>query len=190
MVVVLIAIMASIAVPGVVQRLRERRVSEAADRIAALYRNARMRALGRGAAVLVRYQGSQFFVYEAVQGTAAVANAACASLPSASCLRANWANAGADTRREIGGFRYADRGEYTDANVTVAVATSGGAVSQLDVCFNPSGQSFTRTDFAGSFSALNSVVTANVIRSAGIGIQRRVSVLPNGVATVSAINVP
>lgn len=189
-VVVLIAILAAIAVPSVVSRLRERRVSEAAERIAALYRSARMRALGRGGAVLVRYRDSRFVVYEAVQGTASVANAACANLPSASCLRTNWANDGQDTRREIGGFRYADRTEYTDAAVAVSVSAPSGATSTLDVCFSPGGQTFSRTDLAAAFAPLTGVVSANVRRSGGVSVNRQVSVLPNGIATITAGLVP
>jgi hypothetical protein len=70
------------------------------------------------------------------------------------------------------------------------VSAPSGGVSQLDVCFNPSGQSFMRTDFAATFGALTGVVSANVIRSAGVGVRRTVTVLPNGVATVSGSNVP
>jgi type IV fimbrial biogenesis protein FimT len=191
-VVVLIAILAAIAVPGVVQRLRERRVAEAAERIAALYRNARMRALGRGAAVLIRYSntpGSEFVVYEAVQGTPANTVAACANLPSSSCLRPGWANDGQNTRREVGRF-HLSRPEYADANVTVSVTGPGGTTSTLDVCFNPGGQTFARTDFAATFAPLTSVLGASVIRSAGTGVRRQVAVLPNGMATVSASFVP
>jgi prepilin-type N-terminal cleavage/methylation domain-containing protein len=54
-VVLIIGILASIALPSMLQRFRERRSAEAAQRVAALYRGARMRAMGRGSAVLVRY---------------------------------------------------------------------------------------------------------------------------------------
>lgn len=186
-VVVLVAILAAVAVPGVVERLRQRRVSEAAEKIAALYRGARVRALGRGAAVLVRWQDSRFTVYEAVQGAAAVDDANCKMVPSSNCLRANWANDGADTRHEIGGFRFGDRAEYRDADVSVAVSgTDGAAAATLDVCFSPVGQAYSRTNLAGAFVPLNGVVGAAVTRASGQSLTHRVTVLPNGIAAVTA----
>ena len=190
-VVVLISIIAAIAVPGVVQRLRARRATEAAERIATLYRGARVRALGRGAAVLVRFENSRFTVYENIVGATAATtetgNAACAQMPSASCLRTNWANTGADTRREVGGFRYADRAEYLDSKVVVSVLdTAGSATTTLDVCFSPIGQAYTRTNLTGTLTPLNGVVGATVTRTGITGITHRVTVIPNGIAAVTS----
>jgi type IV fimbrial biogenesis protein FimT len=188
-VVVLVSILAAIAVPGVVERLRQRRVSEAAQKIAGLYRGARIRALGRGSAVLVRWKDGRFTVYEAVQGATAV-GANCALIPSSSCLRADWANDGSDMRHEVGSFRFADRGEYTDADVSVTVnGTDGSSSTTLDVCFSPAGQTFSRTNLTGSFTPLNGVVGAAVTRAADLSVAHlthRVAVLPNGMAAVSA----
>jgi prepilin-type N-terminal cleavage/methylation domain-containing protein len=190
-VVVLIAILAAIAVPAVVQRLRARRASEAAERIATLYRGARVRALGRGAAVLVRFEDEKFTVYENIIGataaTSETGNASCAQMPSASCLRANWANTGADTRRVVGGFQVTGRPEYTDANVAISVLdTAGSATTTLDVCFSPIGQAYTRTNLTGTLAPLNGVVGATVTRTGITGIIHRVTVIPNGVAAVTA----
>jgi type IV fimbrial biogenesis protein FimT len=188
-VVVLVAILAAIAVPGVVERLRQRRVSEAAQKIAALYRGARIRALGRGSAVLVRWKDARFTVYEAVQGATAV-GASCALIPSSSCLRADWANDGSDMRHEVGSFRFGDRAEYADADVAVTVnGTDGSSSATLDVCFSPAGQTFSRTNLIGSFTPLNGVVGAAVTRAADSSVTHlthRVAVLPNGMAAVSA----
>jgi type IV fimbrial biogenesis protein FimT len=184
-VVIIIGVLAAIAVPGVVERLRERRSSEAARRIASLYRGARVRALGRGAAVLVRFENQRFTVYEAVQGAAAPAG--CALNPSASCLRAGWADSGANTRNEIGGFRYTDRAEYSDASVGVTVTgPAGTAAASLDICFTPVGQAYARTDLAAAFDPLVGVVGAAVTRSTGAALTHRVTVLPNGIAATSA----
>jgi prepilin-type N-terminal cleavage/methylation domain-containing protein len=190
-VVVLIAIIATIAVPSVVQRLRARRASEAAERIATLYRAARVRALGRGAAVLVRFENSNFTVYENIVGATAATtetgNASCAQIPSASCLRANWANTGADTRRVVGGFRYSDRAEYLDSNVAVSVLdTAGSATTTLDVCFSPIGQAYTRTNLTGTLTPLNGTVGATVTRTGITGLTHRVTVIPNGIAAVTS----
>lgn len=186
-VVVLIAILAAIAVPGVVERLRERRSSEAAQRIASLYRGARVRALGRGAAVLVRWKDSRFTVYEAVQGAGALSEA-CALVPSSSCLRPNWADDDADTRHEVAAFRFGDTAAYKDSGVTVAVTAPGDDddTTTLDVCFSPVGQAYARTDLSGSLTPLVGVVGAAVTRSSGDSLTHRVTVMPNGIAAVSA----
>jgi type II secretory pathway pseudopilin PulG len=185
-VVVLVAILAAVAVPGVVDRLRERRASEAAQRIASLYRTARIRALGRGAATLVRWEDSGFTIYEAVQGAGAP-SAGCALQPVSSCLTPNWANSGASTRHQVGQFSVQGRGEYTEAGVAVAVTgPTGAAATTLDVCFSPLGQAYSRTDLEGAFSPLIGVVGATVKRSTIAGITHRIAVLPNGIAAVSA----
>jgi len=175
-VVVLVAILATIAVPGVVERFRERRSSEAAQRIAALYRSARMRALGRGAAVLVRFGSNQFTVYEAIQGPSAT-NEDCALLPSASCLSPDWANT-ANRRHEV--TRYSPGKLAEDLSVSV----NGGATA-LDVCFTPMGRAYSRSAPTNTLTPLTSVLTATVQRGSH-GLIHRVTVLPNGIASVSA----
>ncbi len=57
-VVVIIGILATIAVPQIASRMRERRTNQTAQQIALLYRNARLRAMGRGFAVLVNYDAA------------------------------------------------------------------------------------------------------------------------------------
>src|SRR5688572_14870591 len=53
-VVLIITVFAAVAIPTAVSQLRDRRMQEAARRIGMVYRQARLRALGRGSAVLVR----------------------------------------------------------------------------------------------------------------------------------------
>lgn len=190
-VVVLIAIIATIAVPGVVAQLRARRASEAAERIASLYRGARVRALGRGAAVLVRFENQNYTVYENIVGATAagseMGNASCAQMPSASCLRTDWANTGADTRRVVGGFNYSNRAEYIDSSIVVAaINTAGASTGTLDVCFSPIGQAYTRTDLTAALTPLNGTVGATVTRTSITGIVHRVTVIPNGIAAVTS----
>ncbi|HMR09923.1 MAG TPA: prepilin-type N-terminal cleavage/methylation domain-containing protein, partial [Polyangiaceae bacterium] len=57
-VVIIIAVLAVLAIPSVLNTLRDRRVQNAALEVGALYRNARMRAMARGGAVLVRFDGT------------------------------------------------------------------------------------------------------------------------------------
>ena len=50
-VVVIITALAALAVPSILRQMRDRRTRQAAEEIASVYRQARLRALGRGAAV-------------------------------------------------------------------------------------------------------------------------------------------
>src|SRR5262245_42175885 len=90
-VVVLVAIFATLAVPQVTRQLRDRRVNETAQRVADIYRASRLRAVGQGGAVLVHYEpGAQgvFTVTEATLG----GTIGCTALPSTSCNSTSWRN--------------------------------------------------------------------------------------------------
>jgi type IV fimbrial biogenesis protein FimT len=178
-VVVMVAILAVLAVPQVTERLRERRSSEAAQRIASLYRTGRMRALGRGAAVLIRYDADGFRVYEAIQDDDAAAG--CEQLPSSSCLTTDWNDA--DQRHEVTVFNPKNRGEYEDVRTTVS-DPGGTAREELDVCFTPVGRAYLRTSDAEALGPMMGVATVAVSRGAG-SLTRRVSVLPNGIARLA-----
>ena len=184
-VVVMVSIAAAVAIPQVTKRMRDRRVQEAALRIANIYRGARMRAMGRGSAMLVRFTSGEYIVREAQRG-ALEANAACAPLPVSSCTTTDWNNAAAGQYRELPGFDVAAHGEYgTGASATsVAMQSeSGGTLSSLDVCFTPLGRAFTRSDFSQELTALTSAKTAEISRS---GFRtRRIVVLPNGSARLT-----
>ena len=76
-VVIIISVLAAIAIPQITTRMRDRRTQAAAQEVSTIYRNARLRALGRGSAVLVRYTTTDtrgtLEVREAVGGTALAA---------------------------------------------------------------------------------------------------------------------
>jgi type IV fimbrial biogenesis protein FimT len=163
-VVVIIGILSTIAVPSVVERLRERRSQEAAERIASLYRGARMRAMGRGAAVTVRFNNGAFTVLEAVQ-----ANEAC-PLPSASCLSAPKQN-------QLSSIDFKNRGEYEGVAIT-----AGGGTTAFEVCYTPLGRAYSGS--AQPLTALGEVLTFDVKRATGL--TRTVALLPNGIARVTA----
>src|SRR5688500_11028421 len=80
-VVVIIAIVAALAMPSITSRLRDRRIQQAAQTVAQLYSTARMRAMGRGAAVLVRYNAGDFELREAIRGATVETDANCRPLP-------------------------------------------------------------------------------------------------------------
>lgn len=188
-VVIMITILAGIAIPMVTSQLRDRRVHEAAQRVAALYHMARMRAMGRGSAVLVRFSpgtAGKFEVLEAQRGIrdAPVGNSedACAALPISSCLTPDWNTPASGDFRPLAGLDLANRGEYDKLQITMA-DESDAAVANLDICFTPMGRAFWRTNVNQPLTPLTSTHVAQVFRATGatpLGRQRRVLVLPNG----------
>jgi type IV fimbrial biogenesis protein FimT len=182
-VVVIIAALAVLAVPAMGQQLKNRWTAQAAHEVAILYRNARMQTLGRGSAVLFRFdntgQGS-VQVFEAIRGGT---DANCADLPVSSCTSPNWAT----ERREIASLVPANNRHYSDVKLE-AVAPPGqapAAPSQFDICFTPMGRTFWRTDTTSPLLSLPGVVTINVLQTSGgtaYGLTRPVLLLPNGTA--------
>jgi type II secretory pathway pseudopilin PulG len=179
-VVVIITVFASLAVPTAVGQLRDRRVQEAARRLGMVYREARMRALGRGSAVLVRIIDGDITVHEARVGVAVGGDIGCADLPVSSCLGTTWSSP--IGQRVVDGFHVATSGEMS--NLNVAVSDSGGAaVANLDICFTPMGRAFARraTTDGAAFSPLADAFVATVSRP-GVTRTRQVVLMPNGTA--------
>jgi prepilin-type N-terminal cleavage/methylation domain-containing protein len=189
-VVVIVTVVSAMAIPLATEQLRDRRTQEAAERVAGLYRNARMRAMGRGSAVMVRFSPGtrgRFVMLEAQRGTSdapvGTSDAACSALPVPSCLTPNWNDIAGNSYRELTTLDLANRGEYDRLNITME--NEGGAVANLDVCFTPMGRAFFRTNTAQPLVPLTATHLAEVFRAEGsdrIGRTRRVLVLPNGAA--------
>lgn len=189
-VVIIIGILATIAVPGAANRFRENRSQRAANEIATLYRNARMRAMGRGSAVLVRWSAAtqSFQILEAIQGAGAfsAANAACATQPAAQCRAplTRW-NAGAQTNQMLGSFT------ATSLDALKTTVTVGNTeVDHLEICFSPMGSAYMvaadTTDNAALLQPMGSIPVVRVSRNSGVGLTRRVLFLPNGTSRVVA----
>jgi type IV fimbrial biogenesis protein FimT len=176
-VVVIIGIMATLAVPQIVERLRERRANQAAQEIALLYRNARLRALGQGFAVLVRYSAAGFEVREAMPFGGGTGN--CTLELPLNCTTNTWAAAGTDYR-VISAFSPSAYPGVTEA-VTV---TGTGATTTLDMCFSPRGRTFARTAVSAPLAPITAMVDVAVTRTS-TGNIRNVSILPNGMARLS-----
>jgi prepilin-type N-terminal cleavage/methylation domain-containing protein len=174
-VVSIIAVFSALALPSAVGQLRNRRVQEAARQIGIVYREARLRSLGRGSAVLVRITGGAITVLEArVNGTGACANAA---LPISSCVTPTWGVAG----QQVGGFSAAASGELS--TLSLALQDSGNnPITDLDICFTPMGRTFVResTSAAQPFAPLSQTYVATVSRPGTR--DRRVVLMPNGTA--------
>jgi type IV fimbrial biogenesis protein FimT len=186
-VVLVITVLAALALPTAVTQLRDRRVQEAARNLALIYRQARLRAIGRGAAVLVRFDGdtSRFTVHEARLGDLAP-TPNCANLPVSSCLNTDWADTlGLNSQREVDGFSAASTGELS----TLAIAVSDSVntpVTALEICFTPLGRAFSRQVIDGSapFAPLNQTYLATLSRP-GLTRTRQVVLMPNGTARLT-----
>jgi type II secretory pathway pseudopilin PulG len=185
-VVVIITVLAALAIPAILERMRDRRTQQAAQEVAALYRSARMRATARGSAVLVRFDAGvdsgRIDVIESIMGAAAV-DPACAQLPGAGCTTADWDSA-TETQR-ITQFAPGIRGEFQ--HVQIGMRKPDGTVrANVDICFSPLGSSFVREAFVGAFTTrMTGVWVADVGRypdGAPLGLVREVVIPPNGAA--------
>jgi prepilin-type N-terminal cleavage/methylation domain-containing protein len=185
-----IGIFAALAIPQVTLRLRDRRVHEAAQRVSLTYQQARLRAMGQGGAVLVRYaagtnnQGS-FETRDALTPKPAGSLQKCALMPSVSCTATvtQW-----DT---VGSFRSVVTYDFGanpgfDNLTAAAVTDAGAATSAMDVCFTPLGRTFVRYTTGGAWAPLQGVPRVVVARkdsaNATVGLARNVLVLPTGIA--------
>jgi len=176
--VVIISVISALATPGILRRVDSYKTRSAAEQIASTFRLARLRAMGRGAAVVVRYQGSTgtVTVLEGVQGPDSSATG-CANLPASSCTTpADRFNAGSTRFQTIERYDASGASSYT-------LTASLGATS--DVCFTPLGRAYSRASFTDAFAPLTTPATMTVTRGAGI-LVRTVAILPNGTARVSA----
>ena len=181
-VVVIIGLLAAIAVPQIASRMRERRTSQAAQEVALLYRNARLRALGRGFAVMVRYDSGtgEFRVLETLP-TGGLTN--CTPLLPPSCANTDWAVASAT--RLVDKFNPSSATSiYSGITVSVTPQAGGSATSILDLCFTPRGRAFSRTVAADALQPMTSVVDISVGQDSPM-LQRHINVLPNGMARVA-----
>jgi len=179
-VVLIIAVTAVLASPIMTEQMRERRSRDAAQQLAQLFSSSRMRALGRGAGVLVRYRtATGFTVLESIEGTASsiarTGSATCAAQPGLGCLANDWSNA--SLSRQVG--------QYTPTSaVTVTMRDqSGTAKTQMDVCFTPLGRAFISFLGASPTAPMVGAVTIDVQRSP-VGLLRTVAILPTGMARV------
>ena len=180
-VVVIIGILAAIAVPQMASRMRERRANQAAQQIALVYRNARLRAMGRGFAVLVNYDATSgnFQVLETLPAGGVTD---CTPRLPPSCTNTNWNLATAV--REVEHFNPTASGANgVYAGVLVNVSVAGAAAPNLGVCFTPRGRSYSRLGSGNALQPMTGVVDITVGRNAML--QRRINILPNGMARLS-----
>jgi type IV fimbrial biogenesis protein FimT len=172
-VIVIIGILASAASPMFINLMRDKRVARATLQIADMYRLGRMHALGRGTAVLVRWDAATtlFEVREAVVPGQ--------PLPSSNCFTTNW-TAGSNENGLVTDFNLSrDLYSLTQVQMTDPVAaTIKGAGG--DICFSPRGRSFYR-DKGGSFAVMTGPMGFDVTNTR-THFKRQVWVPANGAA--------
>ena len=189
-VVVIIGILAAIAIPSIRNQMRDRRANQASQTIADLYRGARMRAMGRGSSVLVRYQkntadapAGAFEVWEAVQGAGSEGED-CAPVPRKGCQAFPPPGGTPDTQQLIDQFNPGIRSEFEGVDIKMLPTTEGEPLTFLDICFTPMGATFSRTlATAAVLDRMTGVHVAEVTRT-GIGGRRDVLIVPGGAARV------
>jgi type IV fimbrial biogenesis protein FimT len=176
-VMVMIGIMAALASPSFIAVLRDRRVNRSAQSIAEVYRMARARALGRGAAVMIRWNktggsGSKpiFETYEAVV-------AAADAQPVSSCLTGFGA---AGFTRRVNTLQ--PEGGLAEL-ATVKLFDGGVERANADICFSPRGRTFVRWSNTNSDGFLPMTGVPHVeVTNTKTSLLRTVFVPPNGVA--------
>jgi prepilin-type N-terminal cleavage/methylation domain-containing protein len=185
-VVIIIGALAVLAIPTISGQMRSRRAQFVAKEVSNLYRNGRMRAMGRGSAVMIRYSRAvdtegRLDVLEAVRTSP---NPACDRLPMSSCTVTDWA--AANQTQSIGGLMIKGRAELEGVRAR-ARDPGNNDVATMDVCFTPMGRAFVRYAAIGPFTPLTAVPRLMVTRvdtgtNVPVGPSRWVLVLPNGSA--------
>ncbi|MBI3202104.1 MAG: prepilin-type N-terminal cleavage/methylation domain-containing protein [Myxococcales bacterium] len=192
-VVIIIGALAVLAIPTISGQMRSRRTQFVAKEVSNLYRMGRLRAMGRGSAVMVRYSRAvdtegRFNVLEAIRINPN--NAACDRLPVSSCTVTDWASA--TQTQPLGGLVIKDRPELEGVRAR-GRDPNNADVATMDVCFTPMGRAFVRYAAAGQFTPLTAVPRLMVTRVDGgnvpVGPARWVLVLPNGSARLGTATV-
>jgi len=186
-VVILIGVLAALGVPSIAGQLRDRRTNQAAHEVALLYRQARSLAMGRGGAVLVRFDGSAKGRIE-VRESMDADPLHCQTLPATSCSAANW-DAASPLNRLVGTFDVNSNGPYQSVKLSFFQGDGTSAGNAVEVCFSPLGRAFRRLAFAGAFLPMTEVPYIEVARLDAAnkpeGLTRTVLVLPNGTSRLS-----
>lgn len=175
-VVIMIGVLVVLAVPSFGRMMRDRRTNQAAHEVAMLFRQARARAMGRGTAVLVRFGATAGAVE--VREAQNVDAGNCLSLPATSCLTTDW-TAGSPQNRVVGSFDPTNNALYS--NVELHFLQPDASESTVaDVCFTPLGRPYRRLAANSAFAPMTDVPYIEARPIDGIGLTRRVLVLPTG----------
>ena len=183
-VVIIIAISAALVIPMATRQLRDNQVHRIAKEVASTYRNARMLAMARGGAVVVRYTTANNGTLEVLEGVDDRERGnACDELPVPNCNRSlnSWNTSGTGAgARSISTVT----GPAGGHNPPISIDAGG----DRDVCYTPMGRTMHRGGTSGSFSTMSAPLQIQVFRgaiSSPIGLLRNVSVWPSGAARLT-----
>lgn len=148
-VLVIIAVVSALVLPGMAQAMRERRVREAAVSVLDIARLVRSRALYRGRSQMLVVQTSgTALTFEAWEGN------------SNACRSASFGVGGVlDANQRVATLDLAGA-PYAGDNINAVIA-SPSATSYLAICFTPTGRMFYRAASAGAWSDDTTVVGRN-----------------------------
>lgn len=191
----MVAILATLAIPSISAQMKSNRIFRAAQEVAVLYRQARVRAMGRGSAVMFRFDRSggsagSVVMLEALTPLADGATEGACQTPRASCQQTNWTDA--SQFREIARFA-PGANVYEGIAMTMERGTGDEPteLSAAELCFTPLGRLFYRTNTGSAFTPLPTAndepLSIRVARPDGISFARRVLLPTNGASSVEAV---
>ncbi len=171
----IIAMLAALATPSFIAMIRDRRVVRAGLFVIDEYREARTRALARGIAVLVHWQGDASGRGKITMREAIVAPGAGVTK---GCTTSDWSDGSADTR-VVNEYDFASP-TYELLNMT-AFSDAGAGAPVTDVCYSPDGRTSVRYADNGVMTPMTGVLKYEVLNNR-TNQKRIVFVPPNGVA--------
>jgi prepilin-type N-terminal cleavage/methylation domain-containing protein len=187
-VVIIISVFAAMALPSMLQGRHERRAFGAAADISAIIREARTRAIGRGAAQLVTLKFGNGGVTRGTFAHFENADPGTREPQADGCKLAEWNTAAASSGSvRISAFSL-DGGVDVNAQLETSQLIGGAkSIADLHLCFAPSGRVYAAN---GSLAALRSSngmpepITIQIERTGGGGMLRSVVVLPSGATRI------
>jgi prepilin-type N-terminal cleavage/methylation domain-containing protein len=178
-VVIMIGVLVVLAVPALATQMSSRRNNQAAHEVALLFRQARARAMGRGTAVMVRFDTATRGAVE-VREAQNVDAGRCLSLPATSCLTTVWDTASPQNRL-VGSFDPSLSKMYSNVEMHF-MQSDGSEQTAVDICFTPLGRPYRRIGHSGNFTPMADVPYIDVkqVDNPIYGLTRRVLILPTG----------
>ncbi len=190
--VVFIGIIAAASAPSFVRLMKDRRVNNAAQQMASFFRTARARSMGRGSAIMVRWNDNETLpsvakraghltMREAVTGPSGQA----AELPSTSCFGTDWTNAGVTSKFVVA---FDDRRKRfaagNNTKFTKFLRDTGSVTPFAEICFTPRGRSFIRYAPGSAWQTMTGVPRIEVTNTDTNRV-RYVVLPPNGAARLA-----
>ncbi len=188
-VIAFIGFVAAAAAPTYVEVTRDRRVDAAALAIADIYRTGRARAMGRGAAVVVRWDANaptptvaqpqgHFTMREAIAGPTGISS----NLPTASCFTPDWSDASTTSKYVVA---FDERAKRYEPAAATFLDDTGTTQNFSQICFTPRGRTYVRYANNGAFSVMTGVPRVQVANTV-TNFNRFVPLPPHGSARVVA----